>query len=93
MLSLLTFTGLRKLRGMSCYFIVDREFNDDEVLPIGRPFKNTDIILLDDNNRIPPKGEAGEICIKGDIPNPGLLQRSGKDQGGICTESAKRCLS
>ena len=50
---------------MSCYFIVDREFNDDEVLPIGRPFKNTDIILLDDNNRIPPKGEAGEICIRG----------------------------
>ena len=55
--------GPTEATGMSCYFIVDREFNDDEVLPIGRPFKNTDIILLDDNNRIPPKGEAGEyVC-------------------------------
>jgi D-alanine--poly(phosphoribitol) ligase subunit 1 len=57
--------GPTEATGMSCYYIVDRDFGDDEVLPIGRPFRNTDIILLDENNRIPAKGEVGEICIRG----------------------------
>ena len=39
------------------------EFEETDVIPIGRPFKNTEIILLDENDRVPPQGEAGEICI------------------------------
>ena len=57
--------GPTEATGMSCYYKVDREFQEGEVLPIGRPFRNTDIILLDQNGRIPPKGELGEICIRG----------------------------
>lgn len=57
--------GPTEATGMSCYYKVDREFREGEVLPIGRPFRNTDIILLDQNGRIPPKGELGEICIRG----------------------------
>ena len=34
-------------------------------MPIGRPFKNTDIILLDENNKEPAPGEQGEICVRG----------------------------
>jgi acyl-coenzyme A synthetase/AMP-(fatty) acid ligase len=37
----------------------------DEVIPIGRPFKNTDIILLDDDDKQVIQGQAGEICIRG----------------------------
>lgn len=50
---------------MSCYYEVNREFKEGEAIPIGRPFKNTEILLLDENNKIPPKGEPGEICIRG----------------------------
>jgi D-alanine--poly(phosphoribitol) ligase subunit 1 len=57
--------GPTEATGMSCYYKVDREFREGEVLPIGRPFRNTDIILLDQNGSIPPKGELGEICIRG----------------------------
>lgn len=57
--------GPTETTGICCYYEVDREFEENEVLPVGRPLRNTDIILLDGNNRIPPSGEQGEICIRG----------------------------
>jgi acyl-coenzyme A synthetase/AMP-(fatty) acid ligase len=51
--------------GMCCYYKVNREFEPDEVIPIGRPFKNTEIILLNDKNERTKNDEAGEICIRG----------------------------
>lgn len=51
--------------GVCCYYRVEREFAPDEVLPIGKPFKNTEIILLNDNNERALEGEEGEICIRG----------------------------
>lgn len=48
----------------SCY-IVDREFNDDESLPIGYPCYNTKILLIDDEGKAVVQGESGEICILG----------------------------
>lgn len=57
--------GPTEATGMSCYYEVNREFQLDDVIPIGRPFKNTEIILLDDDKKIPEKGDVGEICIRG----------------------------
>ncbi len=51
--------------GMCCYYKVNREFAPNEVIPIGRPFKNTDIILLNERNERAAEGEEGEICIRG----------------------------
>ena len=42
-----------------------REFADDETLPIGGPFPNTEIILLDENDKVPAVGQQGEICVRG----------------------------
>lgn len=47
------------------YYIVDREFNDDEPLPIGVPCNNTDILLLNEEDRLCQNGEEGEICVRG----------------------------
>lgn len=57
--------GPTEATGMSCYYEVNREFGPDELIPIGRPFSNTEIILLDENNQVPKQGEEGEICIRG----------------------------
>jgi len=57
--------GPTEATGMSCYFEVNRDLELEEVIPIGRPFKNTEIILLDENNKTPLVGEIGEICIRG----------------------------
>lgn len=57
--------GPTEATGMSCYYEVDREFQEGDAIPIGRPFKNTEILLLDENNQVPPQGAPGEMCIRG----------------------------
>jgi len=57
--------GPTETTGVCCYYEVEREFSAEEVLPIGGPFRNTDIILLDSSNKVPAKGELGEICVRG----------------------------
>lgn len=57
--------GPTEATGMSCYYEVKRDFNEDELIPIGKPFNNTEIILLDHNNQEVKNGQKGEICIKG----------------------------
>ena len=57
--------GPTEATGMSCFFHVDREFGEDEVIPVGQPFANTGILLLSDDNKEVGHGEVGEICIKG----------------------------
>ena len=50
----------------STYYIVDRKFEDSEPLPIGKPFKNTRIMLLDDNlELIEEPNVTGELYILG----------------------------
>ena len=46
-------------------FIVDREFKDDEKLPIGFPCRNTDILILNDQNQPAGTDEPGELCVRG----------------------------
>lgn len=57
--------GPTECTGMSCYYRVNREFDPDDVIPIGRPFKNTEILLLNDEDQPAGEGETGEICIRG----------------------------
>jgi amino acid adenylation domain-containing protein len=47
------------------YFVLDREFADDEGLPIGFPCRNTGILILNENNRPCAVEERGELCVRG----------------------------
>lgn len=47
------------------YFILDREFSDDDPLPIGFPCRNTDVLILNEEGSRCQVGEKGEICIRG----------------------------
>ena len=50
----------------SCtYYVVDKQVEDDDVLPIGRPYEGYEVFLLDDEGKEPEKGEIGEICVRG----------------------------
>lgn len=51
--------------GMCCYYRVEREFEDGEVIPIGRPFPNREILLLTGEGCLAGPGQEGEICIRG----------------------------
>ena len=47
------------------YYIVDREYAVGEVLPIGVPFPNERILLLDENDHEVAPGGVGELCVSG----------------------------
>ncbi|WP_434311421.1 amino acid adenylation domain-containing protein [Hominifimenecus sp. rT4P-3] len=48
------------------YYIVDREFAPGEALPMGRPFPNEKVFLLDEENRqVTESGCLGELCVAG----------------------------
>lgn len=47
------------------FYIVEREFDDNEPIPIGYPCRNTDIILLKEDDTPADPGQEGEICVRG----------------------------
>ncbi len=47
------------------YKIIGREYPDEEQLPIGKPFQNTRILVLDEQNRPVGAGGEGELCVLG----------------------------
>lgn len=47
------------------YHVVNQAYNEDEVLPIGRSFPNTEIIIFNQENLPVKYGEKGEICVRG----------------------------
>ena len=57
--------GPTEITDACTYYIVDREFADDEPLPIGIPMANTDILVLNDKNELVTGDEVGELCVRG----------------------------
>lgn len=58
--------GPTEITDVCIYYIVNRKFDDDEPLPIGRACCNTQIMLLDENDHlILTQGKMGELCIRG----------------------------
>lgn len=60
--------GPTEITDVCCYHIVEREFRDDELLPIGKACRNTGLIVFDENLKlITPKdpGVKGELYVRG----------------------------
>ena len=49
----------------STYYVIDRAFTNDQVLPVGKAANNTGVLILDEKNKACEKGEVGELCIRG----------------------------
>lgn len=48
------------------YYILDKAFSDTEIIPIGKPFVNEKVFLLDeDNTLITQPNIQGELCVSG----------------------------
>ena len=60
--------GPSEITGACTYYRVERSFAEDETIPIGRPFPNTGILLLDEGGRVIEPMDTvteGEICVYG----------------------------
>jgi amino acid adenylation domain-containing protein len=47
------------------YYIGDHELPEEEKMPVGFPCRNTDILILNDQNQLARQDEQGEICVRG----------------------------
>lgn len=47
------------------YYVVDREFAEDEMIPIGFPCSNTGLLVLNEEDMPTGCGEPGELCVRG----------------------------
>lgn len=69
--------------GVCCYYKVEREIQTNEAIPIGKPFKNTEIILLTEQNEKAENGENGEICIRGTCLSHGYYNDSERTESAF----------
>lgn len=65
------------------YYNINREFADDEKLPLGKACENSEIILLDDTDKIAPDGTVGEICILGQCLAQGYYNNTEKTEAAF----------
>lgn len=47
------------------YYVVDRDFADDEYIPIGQPCENMQVLVFNDEDRLVGVDEPGELCVRG----------------------------
>jgi len=47
------------------YYIVEKDFHDNESLPIGIPCRNSDVFILNKDDKKADKNEKGELCVRG----------------------------
>ena len=70
--------GPTEATGMSTFWHADRPLDEGEVIPIGNPFRNTQILLLDDKGNEVADGEVGEIHIRGTCVTLGYFNNKEK---------------
>lgn len=57
--------GPTEITDVCSYYIINRSFEDDEVLPIGQACRNTEILVLNENDELVKDNEVGELCVRG----------------------------
>ena len=78
--------GPTEITDVCAYYVVDREFTDDESLPIGFACKNTRIIVLDDQDKLVASTTPdvkGELCVLGTCNSLGYYNNPEKTKAAF----------
>ena len=84
--------GPTEITDACTYYIVDREFSDDEPLPIGIPMANTDILILNDKNELVAGDEVGELCVRGTSLSMGYYNNPEKTKEAFVQNPLNPCV-
>lgn len=47
------------------YYVVNRDFDDDEYIPIGKACHNMEVLVFNDQDKLVGVNEIGELCVRG----------------------------
>ncbi|MBK8372244.1 MAG: AMP-binding protein [Saprospiraceae bacterium] len=64
--------------------LIEKQFKDDDILPIGIPFRNCEILILNDENKLVADDEAGELCVRGCCLALGYYNNPEKTNEAFC---------
>ena len=70
--------GPTETTDICAYYVLDRDFADDEPLPIGRACDNCALLVLGEDGRPVKPGEEGELWVRGSFVAPGYYCEPGK---------------
>ena len=77
--------GSTEITDSCTYYIVNRHFEDHESLPIGIPFKNCEVIVIDDNGKrvLRPEDGQGILYVRGAFLGLGYYNAPEKTQAAF----------
>jgi len=64
--------GPTEFTDICLYYIVKKDFLDNEVIPIGRPCRNVDAFMINKKNEVINNG-IGELCVRGSFLSLGYI--------------------
>ena len=70
--------GPTEITDVCTYYVVDRKYESDENLPIGKAFKNVDVLIIKDDGARAKIGEEGELCVRGSFLSLGYYNNPKK---------------
>lgn len=76
--------GPTETTDICAYYLVDRDFADDEPLPIGRACDNCGLLVLTEDGRAAAPGEVGELCVRGSFLAAGYYNMPDKTAQRFC---------
>jgi len=76
--------GPTEITSVCTYYKIERSFADDEVLPIGIPFRNCEVLILNESNEAVKEEESGELCVKGCCLALGYYNNPEKTSAAFC---------
>ncbi|MCL2013541.1 MAG: AMP-binding protein [Oscillospiraceae bacterium] len=82
--------GPTEITASCTYYKTEHKVSDDETIPIGIPFRNTGILLLDQDGKIIGEdNKMGEICVCGAGVVPGYFRDSKKTEEAFVINPAQ----
>ena len=66
------------------FYKVEEAFQEGDLLPIGKPFKNTGVLLLDGDRPVTEPGTLGEICVRGSCLALGYYNNRERTEEAFC---------